>query len=135
MAKKGENIFLRKDGRWEARYVKGYTSDNKIIYGYVYGKSYLSAKKKKNDILLTINLENINNKKNKDEFSYLINKWLVEKKVSVKETTFSRYQNIIDKYILPSLGSHKTNEINDEIVSQFIVILLLFYIIVLLLSK
>ena len=24
MSKKGENIYKRKDGRWEARYIKGY---------------------------------------------------------------------------------------------------------------
>ena len=29
---KGENIFKRKDGRWEARFVKGYDSAGKIRY-------------------------------------------------------------------------------------------------------
>ena len=32
--KKGENIFKRKDGRWEARYIKGYELSDKIKYGY-----------------------------------------------------------------------------------------------------
>ena len=31
--KKGENIFKRKDGRWEARYIKGYELSGKIKYG------------------------------------------------------------------------------------------------------
>ena len=39
MSKKGENIFLRKDGRWEARYVKKYDENNRIVYGYVYAKN------------------------------------------------------------------------------------------------
>ena len=43
---KGENIFKRKDGRWEARFVKGYDSAGKIRYGYCYGKSYKEAKEK-----------------------------------------------------------------------------------------
>lgn len=30
---KGENIFRRKDGRWEARYVKGREMSGKIKYG------------------------------------------------------------------------------------------------------
>ena len=30
MAKKGENIFKRKDGRWEARYIKGHDLSGKI---------------------------------------------------------------------------------------------------------
>ena len=44
--RKGESIFKRKDGRYEGRYVKGY-SGNTAIYGYVYGKTYNECKKKK----------------------------------------------------------------------------------------
>lgn len=40
MPKKGENIYRRKDGRWEGRYIKGYHADGKARYGYVYGKTY-----------------------------------------------------------------------------------------------
>ena len=28
---KGENIFKRKDGRWEARYIKGHDPDGKML--------------------------------------------------------------------------------------------------------
>ena len=37
---KGENIFRRRDGRWEARYIKGRELSGKIKYGYCYGKTY-----------------------------------------------------------------------------------------------
>ncbi len=46
MSRKGENIFRRKDGRWEARYPKGYAADGKIKYGFCYGKTYREAKVK-----------------------------------------------------------------------------------------
>lgn len=39
MSKRGENIYKRKDGRWEGRYIKCRTLHGKIQYGYVYGKS------------------------------------------------------------------------------------------------
>lgn len=56
MSKKGENIFNRKDGRWEARYEKGRHPDGSIIYGFCYGKSYHEAREKVNgckaDVLL-----------------------------------------------------------------------------------
>lgn len=39
MPRKGENIYKRKDGRWEGRYIKG-RDGKKAIYGYVYSKSY-----------------------------------------------------------------------------------------------
>ena len=51
MPRRGENIRRRKDGRWEGRYIKGYAIDGKAVYGSVYGKSYLEAKKKQTDML------------------------------------------------------------------------------------
>ena len=47
MARKGENIFKRKDGRWEARYIHHY-EDGKAKYRYLYAKTYTEAKAKKN---------------------------------------------------------------------------------------
>ena len=44
--KKGENIFKRKDGRWEARYIKGYKLSGKIKYGFCCGRRYQEAKEK-----------------------------------------------------------------------------------------
>ena len=32
--RKGENIFKRKDGRWEGRYIKGYELSGKAKYGF-----------------------------------------------------------------------------------------------------
>ena len=45
MPRKGENIYKRKDGRWEGRFIKQRTSDV-AKYGYIYGKSYLEVKKR-----------------------------------------------------------------------------------------
>lgn len=43
MARKGENIYKRKDGRWEGRYTKAYSDLQKPVHGYVYGKTYVVA--------------------------------------------------------------------------------------------
>ncbi len=40
MPKKGENIYKRKDSRWEGRYRKGTDPSGKTQFGYVYGKTY-----------------------------------------------------------------------------------------------
>ena len=47
MPRKGENITKRKDGRWEARIIKGYDCKGKAQYAYLYGRSYSEAKEKK----------------------------------------------------------------------------------------
>lgn len=51
MGRHGENIRKRKDGRWEARVISSYKPDGKAIYRSVYGKTYLEAKEKRNDLL------------------------------------------------------------------------------------
>lgn len=43
---KGENIYYRKDGRWEGRYVIGRKSNGRLKYGYVYGKTYQTVRDK-----------------------------------------------------------------------------------------
>ena len=57
MARKGENIRKRKDGRWEARYIKGRNADGSIQYGYVYAKKYSEAKSKRNLALQNLERE------------------------------------------------------------------------------
>lgn len=49
--KTGSNIRLRKDGTYEARYIKGHTEEGKILWGYCYGATYEKAEEKRNRIL------------------------------------------------------------------------------------
>jgi len=44
MARKGENIYKRRDGRWEGRYKVGRKPDGKMQYRSVYAKSYREVK-------------------------------------------------------------------------------------------
>lgn len=47
MPRRGENIYKRKDGRWEGRYIKCHIN-GKAQYGYIYAKSYKEAKERLN---------------------------------------------------------------------------------------
>ena len=49
MSKRGENITKRKDGRWEARVLKGYKQDGQAIYKSLYALSYSAVKAKKRE--------------------------------------------------------------------------------------
>ena len=62
MGRHGENIRKRKDGRWEARYIKDYDSQGKAIYRYIYGKTYLEVKEKRKAEQEKNNLKNITSK-------------------------------------------------------------------------
>ena len=76
MSKRGENIYKRKDGRWEGRYIKCRTLHGKIQYGYVYGKSYsevkcrmcVSAVKPKCPIRMPANKTNVTHKETPNIF-------------------------------------------------------------------
>ena len=52
MARRGENIHKRKDGRWEGRYIKARTPEGKIQWGYVYGTVYAEVKEESRGGLL-----------------------------------------------------------------------------------
>ena len=49
--RKGNNIRLRADGRYEARYEKSRNESGKIIYGYCYGQTYEEAEEKRDCML------------------------------------------------------------------------------------
>ena len=46
MPKTGENIYKRKDGRWEARFISGRKPDGCAKYTSVYARTYAAAKAK-----------------------------------------------------------------------------------------
>lgn len=121
MGRKGENIFHRKDGRWEARYVKGYNLDGSYQYGYLYAKTYQEAKLKRTELLInykekkkTINIST------KITFSQKIEEWLNQQKISTKISTYSYYYSVIQKHIIPDLGDIPLLNITDDIIMKFI---------------
>lgn len=107
MGKKGENIYKRKDGRWEARYLKMNRSDGTTHYGYCYGKTYSEAKKKVAQVRLD-QMENcyeMQSKKRKN-FTGYCDEWLLLKRSRVKSSTLIKYRNILEKHIKPELGKY-----------------------------
>lgn len=121
MPRKGENIYKRKDGRWEGRYIKGRNVNNKAVYGYLYGRSYTEVKQK----LEKVKLYKKETPTHSADFAMLSDKWLECKKLSVKASTLSRYKTIIDNHILPLLGEYSISRVNSDIIQQFISRLLL----------
>ena len=47
MPRRGENIYKRKDGRWEGRYIRGRSPSGRAEYGYVYARSYRECRAKR----------------------------------------------------------------------------------------
>ncbi len=120
MTRKGENIYKRKDGRWEARYIRFYTVDGKAKYGYCYAASYHEVKEK----LLTARtrppeaLMAAGNTAGK-LFSVYCDEWLILNKLKVKESTYVKYHAVINKHIKPKLGAYRVTALNSFVIEEF----------------
>lgn len=116
MAKRGENIYKRKDKRWEGRYKKGYGPNHKIMYGYVYGKTYTEVKEKMKKIQQESPfLANCN-----FPFEQMCRLWLEKKRILIKTSTYSKYVSIVNQYLIPEFGKHKMTQITCREVNTFI---------------
>lgn len=122
MARRGENIYLRKDGRWEGRYIKGYRSDRRPIYGSVYAHKYYECRDKLTYAKsLNMKTKQITKTCGTGNVSDFMIYWLHNIiRQSVKASTFSNYSTILDKWIKPYLGNIKLRKIEREDVQEFI---------------
>lgn len=119
MARTGENIYKRKDGRWEARYILLYDEKGKAKYRYLYAKTYAEAKKKLlNEQAKAINFVSCKLNTTYDKW---LDDWLISKKIIVKESTYIRYKNTIENHIKPELGKYPVNKISSELIENFII--------------
>ena len=120
MSKRGENIYKRKDGRWEGRYIKCRTLQGKIQYGYVYGKSYSEAKAKLKENASTPIRASTNQMAQFTLYGEILKVWLLSAKNRVKESTISRYNHIVQRHIQPFLGNYQISEIGAALLEEYI---------------
>ena len=83
MSKRGENIYKRKDGRWEGRYIKERSADGKARYAYVYGKSYADAKQKLLDRRIT-QAQNIDCSPSHTKYGDILRNWIAMSRIHIK---------------------------------------------------
>lgn len=114
MPKKGENIYKRKDGRWEGRYIKSRTESGKIIYGYVYARSYRETKEKQKAKIASYTSQIAN--KNEHVFSNIASEWFESIKLHTKTSTQNKYHNMLTNYILPEYGNQPFSTITYEFI-------------------
>ena len=118
MARHGENIYKRKDGRWEGRYIKGYDAEGKSIPGYVYGKSYKEAKEK-----LTFAKVNAKEKIKRISSDMTVSDWFdkwLDSQKRIKRSSYTTYSSNINKHIKKKLGKIKLKLLTEEHIQNFI---------------
>lgn len=117
---KGENIFKRKDGRWEARYIKGYELSGKIKYGFCYGRTYREAKEKVTGCKAALLCgEPAPSASSRHRFSFYCDEWLRLRKPRVRESTYIKYDIILQKHIKPKLGACFPQSLTTGLIDDF----------------
>lgn len=120
MARTGENIYKRKDGRWEGRYIKLYDANGKPKYGYVYARTYSEAKQKLAERRChSPSADGVSNKTNA-KYDDILTAWLQSSRTNIKESTFAKYSHIIDSHIRPTLGQFSLSKISTQLIESFI---------------
>ncbi len=115
MPRRGENIYKRKDGRWEGRILK---PDGR--YKSVYGKSYKEVKENKKNYQERLQLYEVSTKLTNNVCS-LFESWLKCDAVqSVRPSTYEYYHCCIYKYVIPFFSKDKNQQLTVNSANEFV---------------
>ncbi len=125
MPRRGENIYKRKDGRWEARYIKGHTN-RKAKYGYIYARTYKEVKEKLCKISGTVgefkeqstDISAIK-KQCKASFKEVALEWIETIKPQLKKSSIVKYTNVLSTYLFPYFGESTIEDITKEDIANY----------------
>jgi len=118
MAKRGSNIYKRKDGRFEGRVAVGFNENGKIKYKSVYARTLSEVKDKMAEVHSIKGNTNISAMKiTVKDIAY---EWLSSAKLRVKESSYANYENIVFKHILPVLGREYISALTTQKLNDFI---------------
>lgn len=119
MSRRGENIYKRRDGRWEGRYIAEYDANGKAKYRSVYAHSYTEVKQK----LLNAKTSNINCISSLSitmSVEEWFEQWLNELKGCIKESTYVIYKRYVDNHINPFFKCLPLQKLNESIIQRFV---------------
>lgn len=120
MARRGENIYHRKDGRWEGRYWIGTQPDGRRIYKSVYGRRYADVRRE-----LAIQRASLYLSQEKPRSGDVLFEecaaCFLEFKVKhfVKETTLVGYRRLIVQHLVPEFGGMPLGALEPEDLQRY----------------
>lgn len=114
MPRRGENVYKRKDGRWEGRILR---PDGK--YQYVYAKTYKDVKEKKNNFKEELKAKKKTEKVNTASAARIFETWLNEVSSRVRPSTFESYYRCMHRFVIPFFEKPPEGKLTGEMVSKF----------------
>ena len=116
MSKRGNNIYKRKDGRWEARYVQSILPDGTKKYASVYAHTYRDAKQRQLYCMQHIHLHWSNTPSLTLED--LLWNWLGSISNQVKPSTHIKYESMIRNHLVSGIGQLPARAITGSMIDQ-----------------
>jgi integrase len=110
------NIYKRKDGRFEARYVCEYDPDGKAVYRSLYAKSYAEVKER----LAIVQAAPTTGVCEQTTLKGELSSYLVGAKNLVKPSTYAVYERYLAKHVAPFFGNLKLYLLTQEILQRFV---------------
>ena len=120
MPRKGENIYKRKDGRWEGRFIKSRNALGRAQYGYVYSKTYSGARRLLLERKTQVTPSRTDTKLLFVSYRDVLISWLELQHLSVKESTFAKYYQAVYAHLIPELGSIPVKDLSSNLFEQYI---------------
>jgi integrase len=118
MARKERNIYKRKDGRFEARFIKGRDENGKAKYGAVYAKSYAEVREKLEQAKMPEKESSV--PKASRTVTAELENYLDAMKCQIKSSTHGIYQRYLENYIAPHFGEMRCDQLTLDISQGFV---------------
>lgn len=119
----GQNIYKRRDGRWEARVFLGKKANGRPNFKYLYASTYREVLFQKNNYEKTISLKSTQILSTA-LFPDAAYSWLLNSARRWKPATYMKYKNCLDKYILPQWKKLYVHEIQQGTYDRLMEVLL-----------
>ncbi|MDO5396660.1 MAG: tyrosine-type recombinase/integrase [bacterium] len=115
MPRRGENIYKRKDGRWEGRYIESYSLNGKAKYRSVYANTY-------NEVRFRMKKANIDKRLSPISISASdwIENYIISLKDKIKPSTYNVYMRYHRNHIKPFFNTIRLCKLSTEFLQVFI---------------
>ena len=116
MAKRGDRIRKRIDGRWEGRYPCGANDAGHVVYRSVYGHTYGEVKRKLSDAAQSQYTKGRSRRTLADVAAL----WLEHNRIHLKKSSQDKYETMFRNHIIPMLGSKGIGDITATDINVFL---------------
>ena len=118
MSRTGENIYKRKDGRYEARYIAERDANGKAIYRSVYGYSKAEVREKAE--AAKVEIYGVQSPIAGKTFKQVAEEYLESAREDIASTTYDRYLDALERDVYPEYSNTPMADVTDAEVNRFL---------------